>query len=243
MSGELIRSRDRGWYAIQICDQWHKTLSGIFRMGELLAEAKAELPHGEFGQMVATDLPFGDRSARMLMAIARDQRLRDRNHGSVLPVSWRTLYTLTTLTDEQFARVEPHLTPELGRTELVRLVKPPAVVGHLPPPRGKYSTIVIDPPWDLGAVIRGFGNLVAPQYPTMTEDEISDESAPWHPAGYAAEDAHLYLWTTHSHLPLALRVAEAWGFKYQCQLTWVKSVGFTRGCTRQSMSSSATAVV
>jgi hypothetical protein len=36
----------------------------------------------------------------MYMAIASDQRLR--NHGAVLPPSWRTLYELTRLSDEAF---------------------------------------------------------------------------------------------------------------------------------------------
>jgi N6-adenosine-specific RNA methylase IME4 len=43
----------------------------------------------------------------------------------------------------------------------------------------------------------------------------------------AADHAHLYLWTTHKFLPLALELAEAWGFRYQCLLTWRKNVGIT----------------
>jgi hypothetical protein len=45
--------------------------------------------------MVETELPFGAR-----MAIGKDARIR--NHGSVLPSSWRTLYELTKLSDGQF---------------------------------------------------------------------------------------------------------------------------------------------
>jgi len=43
----------------------------------------------------------------------------------------------------------------------------------------------------------------------------------------AAGNSHLYLWTTHKHLPDALYLAEQWGFHYQCLLTWVKNIGFT----------------
>jgi hypothetical protein len=54
-------------------------------------------PHGEFLAMVENDLPFGDRTARRLMAIARDPRISNRTHASILPPSWMTLYELTKL--------------------------------------------------------------------------------------------------------------------------------------------------
>jgi N6-adenosine-specific RNA methylase IME4 len=38
----------------------------------------------------------------------------------------------------------------------------------------------------------------------------------------AEENAHLYLWTTNNHLPDALRVMSAWGFKYKTMITWAK---------------------
>jgi hypothetical protein len=53
--------------------------------------------------MVQHDLPFSERTAQMLMAIAADQRLRKANHGSFLPPSWRTLYEISCLNDEDFA--------------------------------------------------------------------------------------------------------------------------------------------
>jgi hypothetical protein len=40
-------------------------------------------------------LPFGDRTARMLMRIAADSRIANRKHVSVLPPSWGTLYQIT----------------------------------------------------------------------------------------------------------------------------------------------------
>jgi N6-adenosine-specific RNA methylase IME4 len=38
-----------------------------------------------------------------------------------------------------------------------------------------------------------------------------------------AEDCHLYLWTTNRHVPDAIEVCRAWGFRYVTLLTWVKS--------------------
>jgi N6-adenosine-specific RNA methylase IME4 len=41
------------------------------------------------------------------------------------------------------------------------------------------------------------------------------------------DGCHIYLWVTHRFLPDALRMFEAWGVRYQCQLTWRKNVGIT----------------
>lgn len=93
----------------------------------------------------------------------------------------------------------------------------------IPPPAGTYSTVVIDPPWPMQKIEREVRpNQVKPlDYPPMSEADLRELPIP------AAADAHLYLWTTHKFLPVALRLCEAWGFNYQCLLTWRKNVGFT----------------
>lgn len=91
-------------------------------------------------------------------------------------------------------------------------------------PKGKYSCIVIDPPWQMQKIERDVRpNQVEFDYPTMNEEELKAFPLP----DMAGADCHLYLWTTQKHLPLALRLAEHWGFRYQCLLTWRKNVGFT----------------
>jgi hypothetical protein len=42
---------------------------------------------------------FDPRTARMLMTVAKHPIISNRNHGSVLPPSWRTLYELTKLSN------------------------------------------------------------------------------------------------------------------------------------------------
>lgn len=88
---------------------------------------------------------------------------------------------------------------------------PPAV------PTGKFSTFVADPPWQYGNTsTRGAAEN---HYGTMTIEELCALDVV--PAS-AADQAHLYLWTTAGHLPQAFEVMDAWGFEYKTYLVWVK---------------------
>ncbi len=94
-----------------------------------------------------------------------------------------------------------------------------------PPPEGTYRCIVIDPPWPIEKIQRDQRPAqIAVDYPTMTLDELSKLPVQDLTDG---SGAHVYLWTTHKHLPNALSLCEIWGVRYQCVLTWVKNVGFT----------------
>lgn len=95
----------------------------------------------------------------------------------------------------------------------------------------RYSTIVADPPWDhsdgtgLG-LTRGFANPLpreapestVPPYTAMALDEIRTLPI----SHLAAADAHLYLWTTNRYLRHVWEIAEFWGFRPVCILTWCK---------------------
>lgn len=91
------------------------------------------------------------------------------------------------------------------------------VAESTPAPEGKFATIVADPPWRYGNTsTRGAAEN---HYPTMSIEELCDlDVVPTR----AADQAHLYLWTTAGHLPEAFRVMEAWGFEYKTYLVWVK---------------------
>jgi len=85
----------------------------------------------------------------------------------------------------------------------------------------KYHTIVMDPPWEMKKIDRDVArNQTEFDYPTMNEDELSSLSIP------AADNCHLFTWTTHKHLPMALRLLDVWGFKYVCTFVWHKPGGF-----------------
>ncbi len=84
-------------------------------------------------------------------------------------------------------------------------------------PDGTFSTIVADPPWRYGNTsTRG---AAEDHYPTMTIEELCDLGVA---RERAADQAHLYLWSTAGHLPEAFKVMEAWGFTYKTYLVWVK---------------------
>jgi N6-adenosine-specific RNA methylase IME4 len=88
---------------------------------------------------------------------------------------------------------------------------------------GKFGCIVIDPPWDMQKIERDVRpNQVAFDYPTMTEEEL----AAFPVADMAADDCHLFCWTTQKFLPAGLRLLEAWGFHYINLMVWHKPGGF-----------------
>ena len=91
----------------------------------------------------------------------------------------------------------------------------------LPDLKGKYSTILADPPWRF----QNRTGKVAPEhkrlnrYPTMSLDEICEMPVSKH----AKENSHLYLWVPNALLPDGLEVMKAWGFQYKTNLIWYKT--------------------
>jgi N6-adenosine-specific RNA methylase IME4 len=91
-------------------------------------------------------------------------------------------------------------------------------------PEDKYRCIVIDPPWPMEKIEREVRpNQVGFEYPTMSEGQILDFGVPH---DIAAEDCHLFCWTTQKFLPFCLKLVGEWGFRYVCTLVWHKSGGF-----------------
>jgi N6-adenosine-specific RNA methylase IME4 len=95
-------------------------------------------------------------------------------------------------------------------------------------PPGPYDIIYADPPWFFSGGIRSSkkdengsyrfytpDTTVGLRYDTQGEGWIASLPV----ASIAAADAVLFMWTTDAHLPVALRIIEAWDFTY-------KTVGF-----------------
>jgi hypothetical protein len=143
-------------WAARITAAWRKTREMIIETGQLLIEAKAALPHGEFLFMIECDLPFGARTAQMLMKIGADERLTDAKHVSHLPSSWGTLYELTKQPDAQFqaglSTGEIH--PEMERHEVSRLLDRARVDDLDPPPRPVIVQVTQEPNPPLRVMVR-----------------------------------------------------------------------------------------
>jgi N6-adenosine-specific RNA methylase IME4 len=92
-------------------------------------------------------------------------------------------------------------------------------------PVGKVSTIVIDPPWPMQKIDRDVRpNQVGFDYPTMSEDELVAFRETID--AVSADDCHLFMWTTQKFLPVALRLLNAWDFRYVLTMVWHKPGGF-----------------
>jgi N6-adenosine-specific RNA methylase IME4 len=86
---------------------------------------------------------------------------------------------------------------------------PKEVSAEIIPPEGLYNVIVIDPPWPIEKIQRDCRpNQIDMDYEVMNLDQIESMKIP------AAEDCHVWLWTTHKYLPAAFALLNTWGLKY-----------------------------
>jgi N6-adenosine-specific RNA methylase IME4 len=88
---------------------------------------------------------------------------------------------------------------------------------RLPFRLGGYGTIAIDPPWrfnDQGGRMNTLGYNA-----TMADEEILALPIDT----LAAEQSHLWCWTTDQHLELALACVKRWGFVFKTTIVWVKT--------------------
>ena len=87
-----------------------------------------------------------------------------------------------------------------------------------------FDLLVSDPPWPMNKTGKRASRPnqgTRLDYPTMSLAEIAGMPV----AGCAADNAMLFLWTTHSFLRAAFDVMDAYGFSYQRTLTWDKGNG------------------
>ena len=96
----------------------------------------------------------------------------------------------------------------------------------------RYNIIYADPPWKFtGLGSKGIRSSklkddglhvnrpVEEKYPTMSLADLKALPV----EEMAADNAVLFLWTTDAHLPIAIELMEAWGFRYATiGFTWLK---------------------
>ena len=90
-------------------------------------------------------------------------------------------------------------------------------------PTGRYSTVVVDPPWPIQKIVRRVrpNQTARLDYPTMSVAEI--QALPVN--GLLDDDAFVFLWTTQRFLPTSFDVVKAWGLTYRFQMVWHKPGG------------------
>jgi len=83
----------------------------------------------------------------------------------------------------------------------------------------KYGAILADPPWSYEMrSAKGYEKSPEAHYKTMSYADIAAL-----PVGHLASDnCLLFMWSTWPHLTVAMRVMEAWGFRYKTGGAWVK---------------------
>jgi N6-adenosine-specific RNA methylase IME4 len=86
----------------------------------------------------------------------------------------------------------------------------------------KYNIIYADPPWSFRDKNTGgsFASGAADKYPVMTVDEICQLKI----KDISADDSILFMWWVASQPLEALKVVEAWGFKFKTMtgFSWYK---------------------
>jgi len=145
--------------------------------------------------------------------------------GAFAGVSGKTVEKIAKVVEAAEAEPEKFgkLVEEMDRTGKVngayrKLVKAQdeARITAIAPTKGRYKTIVIDPPWDYEAL--SIAGRAAPGYATMTHKELLALDV----GSWAEDDCHLYLWTTNNFMPRAVELMSAWGFQHKTVLTWIK---------------------
>lgn len=88
----------------------------------------------------------------------------------------------------------------------------------------KYNVIYADPPWKYGSkqpfLMRGTRfHRLEEFYRTTSMNEMQN----WNISKIADKDCALFMWSTDSHIPEALELMKAWGFKYvTVAFVWLK---------------------
>ncbi len=220
--GTKPSTRPEYWIS-RISGVWQQSVKAIIETGHLLTMAKTQLPHGKFGTMIESDLPFGARTAQMLMAIALDPRLQKRNTVSHLPPSWGSLYELTKLDDREFDRrlKDGTICPDMDRADISTITKKinrdtrESDLGakQYAMPEKKYGVIFADPEWrfEPWSRLTGMDRAADNHYPTSCTEVIAARDVP----AIAAKDSVLFLCGTAPMLPHALLVMDVWGFDYK----------------------------
>jgi hypothetical protein len=116
-------------HAARINEAWQQGIDAVVETGMRLEDAKGTLPHGEYEEMVRTDLNFSPQTALKLRAIASNRVLSNPAHVRDLPPSWGTLSELAVVANKGYdleAGIESgSIHPRMERKDVKALLPPP----------------------------------------------------------------------------------------------------------------------
>ena len=213
-----------------IGERFRRGVTHFFECGRILEEAKMRMPHGRFQRWVDECLPFGARTGRQFMQIARDPNIvryvTKTESDSVLPPDKGALLELCDLAEEEFdglvesGVIQPDM--KRGDVRIARTAREHEAVA--PPPmdelEGAHGAILADPPWSFTPYGNGGNDRSAERhYPTMSQAEL--EALPV--GELAKRDCALFLWVVSNRLVDGISLMGAWGFPYVTSaFVWVK---------------------
>lgn len=124
-TGEVV-ARSAESYAEQTMPHLSAAVEEFVAVGRIAIEAKAALPHGEFGRYCEL-LDMSERTVRRFMTIARNPVIANRTHASDLPSSWATLAEIARLDPEDIeeAIAAGDITPATTRRDVRELFGTP----------------------------------------------------------------------------------------------------------------------
>lgn len=216
---DFAKHRKMGKDAIQYASSY--VLEAERKLGEMLTET--ERAKGTRGQLTG-DVPKGARlvGGDAMIPPTDVPTLADLGLTKRESSEAQMLAELPRETFEEIRtgkKTKADVTREVKRTELKARLESISA-REIVMPTGLYDVIVIDPPWPMQKIEREVRpNQVGLDYPTMDEATMNTLVIP------AADDCHLWLWTTQKHLPTAFRILDIWGFRYICTFVWHKPGG------------------
>jgi hypothetical protein len=152
----------QSWPA-RIAACWRRTAESIIETGRLLIEAKAALEHGEWQQMIETELPFDATTCQRLMGIGGDRRLANPAILPLLPGQWTKLHRYHKLDDEAFERRIREDAPINGaRSIMGSRQEPDDSLDYFPTPPWATRALIEFALPELGFVGRELGSVWEP---------------------------------------------------------------------------------
>jgi hypothetical protein len=218
----------RRQWAKRLNEQWEHiretAVQGFIKLGDDLLLSKAQLKHGEFGEMVKNALDFGWNTANSFMGIARwvtERRIpiSDRN---LLPPDWNTIRKITRLDPDTFRRLidEGIICPTVSRGAIAAVLRAEKVhadeqrVLDLVPVGGKFRTLILDPAWEYDWL--SLAGRAKPGYAMQSLEQLRALDV----MRWAEPECHLYVWTTNNFMNEACKlVVPACARRCNCAMT------------------------